>query len=390
MSDQTIISALTAVADPIGRLRNHLTGSLSSEDRNQALAELESLYSQVKAALEGHSEFNAPSFRCFDQKQLPLGVFEQSRNLVSIAFNRGPEGALSWLRKIHSTTTTDIRLVAEVYGLQIDEQRSLSNGVVIMPLKDLPPSPNADGLVAQFKTIPLPSHRPMLTPVGATLLVSNVQASTKMNNYSVHRDKLDRSIKAFTLFNEATPVIGISWLEFADPDLSLAEFGRMWRSPMDDGALFHVPPTKVDDTAIAEVERYLSLREDVQKICDVAIDRLNWARRRRSPGDKAIEGAICLEALLGDDDNQELTYKLRLRSALLLETTLENRKQVKKAVNDFYKLRSKTVHGHSEQTQDADRIAKEGLAICSRVLRRIIERNEIPAPQDWELKGGAL
>jgi Apea-like HEPN len=318
-----------------------------------------------------------------------LSPYEQSRNLVSVAFDRGPEGALAWLRTIYSVSVADIRFVAEVYGLQIEHQQSLSNGVALMPLEHLPLSANASALIAQFQTIPPPSHRPTFPPIGATLVVSNVKASSQPNNVSIHRDKLERSIKAFTLVNEARPVIGIVWFEFVDPDPALADFGRMWSMPMYEGTVSPISRPQVDDAALAEVERYLLLSDNIRKICDVAIDRLNLARRRRSPGDQAIEGAICLEALLGDNDNRELTYKLRLRSALLLETTLENRRQVKKAVDRFYNLRSRTVHGRSHHDDHNDhQIAKEGLTICARVLGKIVERNEMPVPQDWELKGG--
>lgn len=390
MNDQTIIDTLTAVINPVRALHNRLANasSLTPEDRQQALSELDSLYASVKTALGEHPDFSATPFRRFDQKQLPL--FDQHRTLISLAADRGPQSALAWLRKIHSVTTADIRYVAEVYGLQIGVKRSLPNGVVLMPLENLPPSPNASALIAQFETIPIVSHRPMYPPNAATLVVPNVEASSQPSpNRSTYRDTLERTIKAFTLVNEAQPVVGVLWLEFVDPDLALAEFGRMWFSPRYDGILSEGSPTQVDDSAFAEVERYLLLSDDVRTICDVAIDRLNLARRRLSPGDQAIEGAICLEALLGDNDNQELTYKLKLRSALLLETTLENRRQVRKAVDRFYKLRSRTVHGRSHQGNDDHQIAKEGLTICARVLRKIVERNEKPVPQDWELKGGA-
>jgi hypothetical protein len=163
----------------------------------------------------------------------------------------------------------------------------------------------------------------------------------------------------------------------------------MWFAPTYEGRLQLVQPTEVNNVALVWVDQYLQLADDVKKVCDIAIERLNLARRRRSPGDKAIEGAICLEALLGDERSEELTYKLKLRSALLLETDIDQRKKIKKTVGSFYKLRSKTVHGRSKSVQDAEAIASEGLIICSRVLQAIVKRNEKPEPEDWELLGGA-
>ena len=66
----------------------------------------------------------------------------------------------------------------------------------------------------------------------------------------------------------------------------------------------------VDKDAIEWVERYLHLADEVIPQCDIAIERLNLARRQHSPGNQAIEGARCLEALLsGPDGRQEITYK---------------------------------------------------------------------------------
>ena len=122
-----------------------------------------------------------------------------------------------------------------------------------------------------------------------------------------------------------------------------------------------------------------------------ADDRLNLARRRRSPGDQAIDGGICLEALLGDDSPQELTYKLRLRAALLLGTTLSERHEIRQAVGDLYALRSKVVHGRARRPEDTlpdTRCASRGLEICAQAARAIVQRNDRPNFATWELTGG--
>ena len=118
---------------------------------------------------------------------------------------------------------------------------------------------------------------------------------------------------------------------------------------------------------------------------------MNLARRRLSAGNKAIEGGISLEALLGFDENQEITYRLRLRAALLLSNDVAKRREISKAVNDFYTLRSRTVHGSLVKTKDRqsdDTCVARGLEICSDVLRLIVRLNKPFIPADWELSGG--
>jgi hypothetical protein len=189
---------------------------------------------------------------------------------------------------------------------------------------------------------------------------------------------------------EASPVVGASWLEFVDDDLRMAEFGMMRMTPQFEGQPSFLA-VDVDGEAIDWVERYLGLLPNLRPQFDVAIERLNLARRRNSAGNKAIEGGICLEALLGADIKQEITYRLRLRAALLLSSEVDERRIISKAVNDFYELRSKTVHGaryELKSIQKNDSCAAIGLDICARILRRLIILNKKYIPEDWELSGG--
>jgi hypothetical protein len=186
-------------------------------------------------------------------------------------------------------------------------------------------------------------------------------------------------------------MLGASWLEFVDPDLNVADYGQMWMSPIRESDIGMTHPHKVDASALEWVERYLVLKPDVKRSCDVAIERLVLGRRRYYPGNKAIEGAICLEALLlGDGENQELVYRLRLRAALLLATDLDARRAISRAVRDFYSLRSTTVHGASTSSDEAiqNACAKRGLEICADALRAIVRMNKKYIAQDWELSGG--
>jgi hypothetical protein len=138
--------------------------------------------------------------------------------------------------------------------------------------------------------------------IGATFEVTGVLGSLQLDTgpsqkFPPRSDELERTIRAFTLVDGAAPVIGTSWLEFVDIDLAMAEFGRMRMTPRYEGPLgfFRLD---IGTDAIEWVEQYIHLAPEVRPHCDIAIERLNLARRRYSPGNKAIEGAICLEALL--------------------------------------------------------------------------------------------
>ena len=110
-------------------------------------------------------------------------------------------------------------------------------------------------------------------------------------------------------------------------------------------------------------------------------------------GDKAIDGGICLEALFGDDNNQEITYRLSLRAALLLSNDPTERVAISKDVKQFYNLRSKAVHGARLKLKDIQKneaCAARGLDICAQALRLIIGLEKQYVAEDWELSGGKL
>lgn len=176
-----------------------------------------------------------------------------------------------------------------------------------------------------------------------------------------------------------------------DPELTSASVGQIWMGAQFEGSLNRVPTLAVTDETLEWVERYLKLAPGMWNVVDIAIDGLNLARRRASLGDKAIEGAICLESLLGDDSSQEFSYRLKLRAALLLGSTVAERKEIRDAVGKFYTLRSKIVHGRTPTTMkagaDGAAILK-GLEICGCGVQAVVRMNRKPEPSEWELVGG--
>jgi hypothetical protein len=354
---------------------------------------LEELRKSVEAVFESHPLFNIRESRFFGAKQLMLHPFHQSFNILRVSHNRGPEEGVAWLSKVYRTEWADIRHVAEVHGLSLQRRIVLSNRVSLMPLEELPPSPHGSALVAHYGDFPeFPQSRPIFRPVAATREVQSVKATLDIESSGqVVSGELEGTIRAFALSSETSPIIGVSWLEFTDPDLALAEFGQMWMSSRSETGVDNSAPFNVDDDSVRWVERYIALPADVKRVCDIATERLALARRRHNPGNRAIEGAICLEALLGDGHNQELVYRLRLRAALLLFTNFHERQEISSAVRDFYELRSKTVHGARASPDEAQRqyaCAKRGIAICADVLKAIVLLNKKYVPAEWELSGG--
>jgi hypothetical protein len=98
-----------------------------------------------------------------------------------------------------------------------------------------------------------------------------------------------------------------------------------------------------------EVQRiYRSVIASNSEAIRLAMRRLNVCFTRTDAADAILDGTIGLELLLGDDQNQSLSYKLRLRAgalALLQENPAYPVGEVVAKVKRLYGARSSIVHG---------------------------------------------
>lgn len=404
--DQPLIDLLNRLAtqarphfEHAAEFRDDFSGREYSAWRSrQPSTDLQLMQKAVEEALQAHSLFGREQSRFFEDNQLVLSPFFQSFNVLKVSTERGPADAAAWLRKVWTTTCTDIRYVVEVHGVKLTKPERLSNGVTLVPLTELPDSAQARRFIAQNQRHFLPFARPFFPPVGAMLEVLRVQGSESRDpgtsGNGGRSEILEASVRALALVADATPVVGVGWIDFMDPDLALAEWGQKWSTSRHESDLAGRAPSPhpIDESALEWVERYLRLPPEVKRKVDVAVERLALARRRSHPGNKAIEGAICLEALLGGDGSQDLTYRLRLRAALLLTDEVQERAQISRAVRDLYELRSKTVHGTTSLRKDLARDharAERGVAVCADAARAIVRLGRKYEPEAWELSGGS-
>jgi hypothetical protein len=297
------------------------------------------------------------------------------------------------LKDVYSRTLADVRIIAEVYGLEIASPIVLSNAVELTSFERLPFSPYIDNLNAHSPAMPgLNQISFAWPPIAATKIVRNLVARPLEDRFRTDaggspEDDILRSVKGFTLVAGAAPVVHSLWSEFVDPALALAESERTYSVPHFDGSSRALRKFSVSEEDVERINRYLNLRGKTRNAVELAVERLNIARRRISPGDKAIDGGICLECLLGDEEKTEINYKLKLRSALLVGKTLGERKAIKKKIGTFNSLRSKTVHGRQPtryRSEDID-CAEQGLAICTKVLHKIVDDGALPNLELLEL-----
>jgi len=105
----------------------------------------------------------------------------------------------------------------------------------------------------------------------------------------------------------------------------------------------------VETEHLPEMRRlYRAVASNPSEGMRLALSRLNACLTRSDAADAILDGTIGLELLLGDEQNQSLSYKLRLRAAalaLLHADPAYPATEVASKVKRLYAARSSIVHG---------------------------------------------
>lgn len=103
---------------------------------------------------------------------------------------------------------------------------------------------------------------------------------------------------------------------------------------------------RLDHDDVADLRNFWHLHErEKTTVIDIALDRLSFATERRTIADRMLDDFIGLESLYLPDGNQELTFRLSLRVALMLEDSPDKSENTFLFLKEMYDKRSKIAHG---------------------------------------------
>lgn len=157
----------------------------------------------------------------------------------------------------------------------------------------------------------------------------------------------------------------------------------------------HGPLTKLSLSALREADskQNLGFKRALQLVADQQATlakqltaAICWAGRARAEPRREqafLLFAIALEsAVLPEQSNEELTYRLRIRVAHLLGRTVSERADLSKRVRELYRIRSKIVHtGHLDVSET--RLA-EIRALAKRCIVRLLQDDEFNVMRNKE------
>jgi hypothetical protein len=223
--------------------------------------------------------------------------------------------------------------------------------------------------------------------------VSDVNEVSKSLNQSPSNDAMDAIESLFAALRIATGIetgfAQILWVPrrwaldyYCDLTPVYGSALRRYPNEFDNYAWSYQRPT-VTENQLKEVGRiYRSVLNNQSEGIRLALKRLNACLTRSDEADAILDGTIGLELLLSDDEQQALSYKLRLRAAalaLMHGDPAYPASDVFSKVKRLYKARSDIVHGKrktaSKQVSDAadTLVTTENRLLASNLLRFVLD-----------------
>lgn len=134
------------------------------------------------------------------------------------------------------------------------------------------------------------------------------------------------------------------------------------------------------------LNKFSKINPDFKEKLKIPLRKLNNYGSSESLVDKAIDLRICLESIfLTDGNTEQLRYRLSLRAALYLGSSLEERKELFKLAKDVYDITSSAVHNGKFSKKDKTELLDNGAMLAKKALIKLIENGEINW-EDLELK----
>ncbi|MGZ0008306.1 hypothetical protein [Burkholderia gladioli] len=314
------------------------------------------------------------------------------------------EGAVRWLQKVLNSKEATGKLILTLWGVPVQGVIELTDKIKIMPLTALPDSEQTRRLnEAHAHRIPMsaldfapPSSALVVERRIAPILVDgSANLPTDDAELRESYDLVHEVALVLTLVGPRASLPLITWFTFDDPDFEIGGATSMT-------FMTEIVPTRVTEypmlapeEAVDTVQAYLKLPTGVRRHVRVAIERINQALRRRNVGDRAVEIATAFEALVGDNDKNEMTHKVKVRTVRLIGGSLDERRTNAAIVNKAYAIRSSLVHtgkvdeGATETIVGVRVAVREivdrALALCVQLTQIIIRRGAVPTWTDFDI-----
>ena len=298
---------------------------------------------------------------------------ELAERLLVVAIGRGHQQAARNLFKGIQEGVAEYKVIGLLTGIHIDSEIEVRPGIRLVPL----PSSTAE-LSPLFPYMGRIQTEDLL---GKTVIVTDCTVApvyTNPESFVVPEEVFQRKQRYTDLpdfdiqtFCDALSLISngaIEWVckwIFIKPDEVFVVHGQYTGSTVIQiSALRERTSVQVDTEQVAgAVSLYTSMKNlkegEAQKL-QIPITRWIKSKTRQPLVDTFIDLGIALESLyLDPGTGEQQSFRLRLRAALFLRESVNQREAVIKDVRDIYGLRSKAVHEGAVNNSEATKSLKE-------------------------------
>ena len=334
------------------------------------------------------------------------------KNLAKEAIVEGPESAAKALY----TSIARGHMVFQNYyllsGIKVEREIQVLDGISLIPLPNstadlpsyLPTMFNASSVDFLSKTllkVDLSVSPILQRPADSYTLGSTPDERFRRRAHSTDVEDFypETFFHALTLVGEHPVSAQISWRHLSDDQILNLGMG------IGSGYSYSLMPTAASSTDFSEAQirqamnlyhKIVGLPPELLKQLKIPIDR--WMKSTTQQGyvDKMIDLGIAFESFFLRGIGQEVTFRFTLRGSLYLGEGIEERSQLKRELEQFYRYRSRAVHegtlpdyvkvnGESVRTR---LFIERSQKLFKKSLLKVIESRELP---DWgaiELGGG--
>lgn len=290
-------------------------------------------------------------------------------------------------------TSHHVYYMAGISGLELDKSVQLAPNIKLAPIEEIRASAAREFVfrVDRFHRfrgsigheIPRPKVALLISSDQQVVFANGESISNALNSKMLGETEA-RALMCITLSGEAAaPVLTAktSWIDHAAQSYhGLAGFSAgtspAQQYPLTYGAL--------DIETLQELFKQCeSLSQHDEAILRLAVGRLRRSRLHETNADRAIDLGTALEILtLQNAGNNELSYRISLRAACLIEQELAGRKKAFEIAKAAYEARSTAVHtGLLSNKKYVDALLPAD-RLCSDLAKTIIRGSGLP--KDWE------
>ena len=212
-------------------------------------------------------------------------------------------------------------------------------------------------------------------------------------------------LTALSLESNQRVAVVWSWVDYGDAAAFAAENPSPWGGP---GAMrlqmlgrgsshamttnitqlfeFDPPSPNLDINCLSrawELVEELQRRMDSDSRFSIAVRRWGQSATDAVPlEDRFVDLRIALESLYLDSDSGESTFRLSLTGARHLGTSLEERRDIRRTLSQFYGLASRVIHGTElgQARNKDDELLRSAGKLCRDGILKIVETKDQP---DW-------